>query len=355
MYAIGKTKKGRDDTMSQVRLGTTGITSPQNAFGALPIQRVSAEYAGMLLRKAYNAGFTFFDTARAYSDSEEKMGLALADVRDKIVIATKTGAKDAKTFWEHLETSLNNLKTGYIDIYQFHNPSFCPKPGDGTGLYEAALEAKAQGNIRHIGITNHRLDVAEEAVRSGLYETLQFPFCYLSTEKDMALVTLCKEHDVGFIAMKGLSGGLINRSDAAYAWMAQFDNVLPIWGVQKENELDEFIGYLDNPPSMTPEIKALIGKDREELIGNFCRACGYCMPCPMGIEINSCARMSQLIRRSPSANWLDEKSRAMMMNIENCVECGQCKSKCPYGLDTPKLLKLNLEDYKDILSGKAAV
>ncbi len=342
--------------MKTITLGSTGITTPQNAFGALPIQRVSTEYAGMLLRKAYDSGFTFFDTARAYSDSEEKIGLALSDVRDKITIATKTGATDVKTFWEHLETSLKNLKTDYIDIYQFHTPAFCPKPGDGTGLYEAMLEAKAQGKIRHIGITNHRLNVAEEAVKSGLYETLQFPFCYLATEKDIALVNLCKEHNVGFIAMKGLSGGLINKSNAAYAWMTQFDNVVPIWGVQRENELDEFISYFENEPSIDDEeIKAIIDKDRKELIGNFCRACGYCMPCPMGIEINSCARMSQLIRRSPSANWLSEKSQAMMMNIENCIECGQCKSKCPYGLDTPALLKLNLEDYKNILSGKVTV
>ena len=143
--------------MSDVILGKTGIRSPKNGFGALPIQRVSKEYAAMLLRKAYDTGFTFFDTARAYSDSEEKIGYALSDVRDQITIATKTGATDVETFWDHLETSLKNLKTDYIDLYQFHTPSFCPKPGDGTGLYEAMLEAKAQGKIRHIGITNHRL------------------------------------------------------------------------------------------------------------------------------------------------------------------------------------------------------
>ena len=341
--------------MSSVILGKSGIHSPKNGFGALPIQRVSKEYAAMLLRKAYDAGFTFFDTARAYTDSEEKIGDALSDVRDKITIATKTGATDGKTFWEHLETSLKNLRTDYIDLYQFHTPSFCPKPGDGTGLYEAMLEAKAQGKIRHIGITNHRLDVAEEAVRSGLYETLQFPFCYLATEKDLALVKLCREHKVGFIAMKGLSGGLLTRSDAAYAWLDQFDNVLPIWGIQRETELDEFIRYFEQPPALTGEIQQLIEKDRQELIGNFCRACGYCMPCPMGIQINSCARMSQLIRRSPSAGWLSEKSQQMMMDIEKCIGCGQCKSKCPYELDTPTLLKQNLEDYKNILAGKTKI
>ncbi len=342
--------------MKTVTLGRTGIVSGKNAFGALPIQRVDTQTAIRLLRKAYDAGITFFDTARAYSDSEEKLGLALSDVRDKIILATKTGATDVETFWKHLEQSLTLLRTDHIDIYQFHNPAFCPKPGDGTGLYEAMLEAKAQGKIRFIGLTNHRLNVAEEAVRSGLYDTLQFPFCYLATEKDIALVELCREHNLGFICMKGLSGGLITNSAAAYAWQDQFDNTLPIWGVQREHELDEFLSYMNDPPSMDdPQIRAVIEKDRQELIGNFCRACGYCMPCPAGIVINQCARMSQLIRRSPSANWLTPQSQAMMLNIENCLHCDQCKSKCPYGLDTPTLLQQNLEDYKNILAGKVAL
>lgn len=341
--------------MSKVTLGRTGITAEKNGFGALPIQRVSREYAAMLLRKAYEAGFNYFDTANMYTDSEEKIGLALSDVRPHIYLATKTGATDVETFWQHLHLSLERMKTDYIDVYQFHNPDFCPKPGDGTGLYEAMLEAKAQGKIRHIGITNHRLAVAKEAVRSGLYETLQFPFCYLATEKDLALVELCREHDMGFIAMKGLSGGLLTNSAACYAWLDQFDNVLPIWGVQREEELDEFISYVAAPPAMTEELRAVIDKDRAELIGNFCRSCGYCMPCPQGIEIRQCARMSQLIRRSPSAVLMNEENQAMMRNIENCVECGQCKSRCPYGLDIPNLLKKNLADYEDILAGRITI
>ncbi len=249
-------------------------------------------------------------------------------------------------FWKDLETSLSLLKTDYIDIYQFHNPSFCPKPGDGSGLYEAMLEAKKQGKIRYIGLTNHRLHVAREAVECGLYDTLQFPFSYLASKKEEELVDLCKEKDVGFICMKALSGGLIDRSDAAYAYLAQFDNTLPIWGIQKESELDEFIEYNDNPPIMSEEIKAIIAHDQKELSGEFCRGCGYCMPCPMGIEINQCARMSLMLRRAPSAGWLSEHWQEEMKKIENCINCGKCMSHCPYGLNTPELLKKNYEDYK---------
>lgn len=339
--------------MSMVTLGKTGITVNKNGFGALPIQRVSNEDAGNLLRKAYEHGITFYDTARFYTDSEAKIGESLSDVRDKIYIATKTAATDAKTFWKDLSTSLSLLKTDYIDLYQFHNPSFCPKPGDGTGLYEAMLEAKEQGQIRHIGITNHRLAVAKEAIDSELYETLQFPFNYLATKEERKLVSRCKENNIGFIAMKALSGGLITNSKAAYAYQDLYDHVLPIWGIQKETELDEFISYIDSPPTMTEEIKAVIEKDQKELASNFCRGCGYCMPCPVGIEIDNCARMSLLLRRSPSELQLTKEVQAKMKRIEKCINCGRCSARCPYGLNTPKLLKDNYKDYVEVLAGKA--
>ena len=304
--------------MAKVRLGKTGIVAEKNAFGALPIQRISGEAAVKLLRRAYEKGVNFYDTARWYTDSEVKLGEAFEGIRENIYIATKTGAGTAEDFWKDLHTSLTNLRTDYIDIYQFHNPAFCPKPGDGTGLYEAMLTAKEKGMIRHIGITNHRLNVAHEAVESGLYETLQFPFSYLASGKDIELAELCRAADMGFIAMKALSGGLITNSAAAYAFLAQYENVLPIWGIQRERELDEFL-----------------------------------MPCPVGIEINNCARMSLMIRRAPSDAQLTPQMQGKMKLIESCLHCGKCKSKCPYGLDTPALLEKNYKDYCEILAGKA--
>ncbi|SHF11676.1 Predicted oxidoreductase of the aldo/keto reductase family [Caldanaerobius fijiensis DSM 17918] len=341
--------------MEKITLGSTGITTNRNGFGAIPIQRVNMETAVKILRKAYEGGITFFDTARVYSDSEEKIGRAFEGMREKVFIATKTTSNTPEGFWRDLETSLSNLKTDYIDIYQFHNPSKCYKPGDGSGMYECMLEAKKQGKIRHIGLTSHKLDIAHECIDSGLYETLQYPFSYLSTAKEIELVEKCKKANMGFIAMKALAGGLITDSATAYAFIAQYDNVLPIWGIQRETELDEFLSYIDNPPQLTDERRALIEKDRQELSGEFCRGCGYCMPCPAGIEINTCARMSLLIRRSRSDSWLTPRAQEMMKKIEGCLECGQCKTKCPYGLDTPELLKKNYEDYKKILEGKVKV
>jgi aryl-alcohol dehydrogenase-like predicted oxidoreductase/Pyruvate/2-oxoacid:ferredoxin oxidoreductase delta subunit len=339
--------------MDTVRMGKTELVVNKNGFGALPIQRIAKNDAVYLLQKAFDNGINYYDTARWYTDSEEKLGAAFATQRDKIIISTKTGATTAEIFWQDLEQSLKHLQTDYIDIYQFHNPDFCPKPEDGTGLYEAMLKAREEGKIRFIGITNHRLAVAKEAIASDLYATLQFPFSYLSTEADLAVVNACTASDIGFIAMKALSGGLITDSMTAYAYLAQFEKVEPIWGIQRENELDEFISYQNNPPVLSSKKKRQIKQDRKELAGDFCRGCGYCMPCPAEIQINNCARMSLLLRRAPQASYLTDSWQKEMRKIEDCLHCNQCLSKCPYGLNTPELLQKNYEDYFQFLQSQA--
>ena len=340
--------------MKTITLGRTGITVPQNAFGALPIQRISQDEAVRLLRMAYDGGMRFFDTARAYSDSEAKVGAAFDGMREKVYIASKTQAKNPADFWKDLETSLRELRTDYLDLYQFHCVKQCWRPGDGSGMYECMLEAKAQGKIRHIGVTAHLVGVAEELIASDLYETLQFPLSYLSSERDLALVRACEEADMGFIAMKGLAGGLLNNAEACMAFMLG-TGALPIWGVQRESELRQWLSFFDREPELTPELEAIIESDRKSLAGNFCRGCGYCMPCTVGITINQCARMSQMVRRAPSELWLGEHWQAEMAKIDDCIECGLCMSRCPYGLEIPALLRKNLEDYRGILDGSVTL
>ena len=337
----------------KVILGRTGLTVGKNGFGALPIQRIPAADAAHLLQKALDGGFDFFDTARFYTDSEAKIGAALADRRDRFVLASKTGAVTAAGFWKDLETSLGLLKTDHLDLYQFHNLPFVPKPDGADGLYAAMLQAREQGKIRFIGLTNHRLPLAQEAVRSGLYDTLQFPFSYLSSEAEQELVRMCAAQQVGFISMKALAGGLITDARLAYAFQATFPNALPIWGIQRENELDAFIAAAQGSSALSDADWARIEADRAELSGAFCRGCGYCMPCPAGIAINDCARMSLLLRRAPHAVYLTEAYRGKMEQIEQCRGCGQCASKCPYHLDTPALLKANLADFRRVWASRA--
>ncbi|MBR0382414.1 MAG: aldo/keto reductase [Eubacterium sp.] len=344
--------------MRNVTLGSTGIRVPQNGFGALPIQRVSKETAVSLLRRAYEGGMLYFDTARAYSDSEEKMGAAFGGGqidRSSIFIATKTAAQNPDDFRKDLETSLEMLRTDYIDIYQFHQMGRCWKPGDGTGMYECMLEAKEQEKIRHIGATAHKIGVAEEIAVSGLYETLQYPMSYLADDRELALIKLCQDNNVGFVCMKGLAGGLITDSRAAMAFVSRYDGLVPIWGIQRQSELDEWLSYMDETPSMNDEILSFIASEKKELSGNFCRGCGYCMPCPAGITINQCNRMSLMLRRAPSQAWLTEYWQKEMEKIDDCIGCRSCVGKCPYELDVPELLKKNLADYRDVLAEKVNV
>ena len=333
--------------MKTITLGNTGLKVNKNGFGALPIQRVSMKEAVYLLRKAYDNGINFYDTARFYTDSEEKIGEALSHCRSKIIIASKTGATTVEEFWKDLHTTLTNLKTDYLDLYQFHNPDYCPKPDDKAGLYDAIKVAQRQGKVRFIGISNHRQRVAVEAAESGLYDTLQYPFSYLSAKEDEVIVEAAHQHGMGFICMKALAGGLITDSALAYAYLNQYDHVLPIWGIQRESELDEFISYQMEAPEMTPERWKKVEEERKNLAGDFCRGCGYCMPCTVGIQINDCNRMSLFLRRTPLSVYLTEEWAEKMKLIENCVDCGQCKSRCPYGLDVPHLLKRNYEDFQE--------
>jgi len=338
--------------MDRMRLGKTNLEVNKNGFGALPIQRRNMEDSIEILRTAYDAGIDFYDTAHFYTDSEEKIGNALGDVREDIYLASKSGAETVEEFWSDLETSLKSMKTDYLDLYQFHNISFCPKEDDE--LYQAMLEAKDKGMINHIGITTHKITFAHEAIESGLYETLQYPFSYLSGEEELELVKKCEEHDIGFIAMKAMGGGLIKNSRASFAYINQFDNVLPIWGIQKMEELNEFLSYDENT-ILTDDLKADIEKDKEELGENFCRGCGYCMPCPEGINISTCARMSLWIRRFPTEPHLTPEWQQKMADIENCIECYACVDNCPYELDIPELLKENYEDYQNVLAGKTKI
>lgn len=340
--------------MRTIRLGRTNIEATGVSFGALPIQRLTLDEAGRILRRAFDAGITFFDTARAYSDSEEKIGAALAAMRKNIAIATKTKGANGEEVTKELETSLGKLKTDHVDILQIHNPSQNPAPGDGTGRYEAMAKAREQGKIRFIGLTSHSLERAMQAAESGLYDTIQYPFSILSSTKEIAFTERCKELNVGFIAMKALSGGLVRHIPAAYAFMRKHGNVVPIWGIQKMEELEEFLTLETNPPAWNQEMETAVEAEKKALGKNFCRGCGYCLPCPVNIPIPMLARMELFLKRSPWQRQVTEKAQAEMARAKDCIDCGACSSRCPYELDTPALVRENYAFYEAFVAEKKA-
>lgn len=340
--------------MQKFTLGRTGLEISRTGFGALPIQRVSFEEASSLLNRALDAGISYIDTARAYTDSEAKIGAAIAHRRSEFAIATKTHAKTAQALRKDLETSLSNLKTDVIDVYQVHNPGFVPVPGGEDGLYDALLQARAEGKIRFIGISQHSIERAFQAVESGLYDTLQYPFNHLATAQEVELVKLCRKRNVGFVAMKALSGGLVTDARLPFAYLNAFDGVVPIWGFQHPWELEQVIQLSENPPEMTEELQALIDKDRRELVGAFCRSCGYCMPCPAGIKINQANRMKQLLGRAVWQDYVTPEWQAEMARIDDCVHCGQCAKKCPYQLKPYETLPQQLAYYREFVKTHSA-
>ncbi|MHC4873488.1 MAG: aldo/keto reductase [Planctomycetota bacterium] len=264
-------------------------------------------------------------------------------------LASKSMAKTGKEVLEQIDTSLQKLKTDYIDILQLHTPKEMPDTADSESIYGALEKAQQQGKIRFKGLTNHRLAVAKEAAESGLFDTIQFPLCTISTKEDLEIIDICRKNDLGVIAMKALSGGLLTNIPAAFAFLRQYDNVVPIWGIQKKEELQEFIDLEKNPPELDDTMLEAIEKDRKELGGEFCRGCGYCMPCPAEIPINMAARVHLLLERAPAARFLTEDYQKTMARIDNCIDCGQCIKRCPYNINTPELLKKVYGIYKTYL------
>ena len=334
--------------METIRLGRTGIVVNRLGFGALPLQRTDKNEAVTILRKAVDGGVNFFDTARTYSDSEAKLGAALAGIRQRVIIATKTPAKDSAAIEADLAKSLTELRTDYLDIYQVHNARTLPRPG-GDGRYELLERLKQAGVIRAIGLTAHSLDVAVEAVQSGLYETVQFPFSLLASEEESALVKACETADVGFIAMKALAGGLITNIPAAFCYITRFRNVLPIWGMQSMAELDDFLSLEASPPVWDKNMEQAAAREREALKGAFCRSCGYCLPCPQNIYIPNVARMNRLLRRSPWRTWATPEWKSNMTTAKSCTRCNACAARCPYGLDPAALVAENVLDYEQFM------
>lgn len=335
--------------MRSIRLGRTGLSVNSLGFGVLPLQRTALDEAVRILRRAVEGGVNFFDTARMYSDSEAKIGAALYGLRGQIILATKSVAPDAAGMERDLAESLAALRTDYLDIYQVHNAKSLPVPGDGSGRYEFLEGLKRSGRIRAIGLTSHSLDVALQAVRSGLYESVQFPFSLLSSEEETELVRACEKTDVGFIAMKALAGGMIGNIPAAFSHIARFGNVLPIWGMQTMAELEEFLALEAAPPPWDRDMEKAALAEREALKGSFCRACGYCLPCPQDIEIPNLVRLSRLLRRSPWRDYATREWQAKITAAKSCIQCKDCASRCPYSLDPPALLVENVTDYEQFM------
>ena len=330
--------------MQKMRLGRTGLMVSAVGFGGIPIQRLTNDQAVAVVRRCLDLGMTFLDTANAYSTSEERIGEAIAGRREGLIIATKSSARDGEGVRQHLALSLERLGVETIDLYQFHNVSN-PEQYEKTlapgGPLEVAREAQAAGKVRHIGLTSHSMDMALQAARSGHFETIMFPFNFITDEAVEELIPLALRHDVGFIAMKPMGGGLLENATVAFKWLRRFP-VVPIVGIERAWEIDEAIALMQGPAEMTAAEEGEMTRLRAELGTRFCRRCGYCQPCPEGVAVSLLMIVDSLVKRMPMERLQSGWAAQGVETAENCIKCGECEEKCPYGLPIREMMDENL-------------
>lgn len=339
--------------MQYVTFGKTGLTISELGFGGIPIIRLSKDEAVQVLRRAYDRGITFYDTANAYRDSEDKIGTAFAGIRDKIVIATKSLRREPDVVARHIENSLRQLRTDYIDLYQLHQVAkeahwdavFAP-----GGLMDVVRKAQQEGKIRFIGVTSHNLAMAIKLVKTGLFSSVQFPFNFIEVDAKDELHRLAREQNMGILVMKPFAGGMINDASIAFKYLRQFPDAIPIPGFDSVQGVDEVTGFYETANVVTQGDLDRMDRFRVELGKRFCRRCEYCQPCPNGVMITP-AMGYQIVASRMSPAVAVEFSRIAMESVENCDTCGACMERCPYDLPIPDMLKINYDRYEEHRAG----
>jgi uncharacterized protein len=340
------------EKLKTIDLGRSGLKATEVGCGGIPIMRVGLEEAKLIIRHCFQLGIRFFDTAHVYNDSEEKMGLALEPVRDEVVLATKVWAKDAAGAAEELAMSFDRLRTKHIDLIQCHNVSNQPdldKVMGPGGAYEVLAEAKAGNRVGAVGFSSHNPDIAVQAIRTGKFATLQFPFNFIEDDPQDKVFPVAREWGMGLIAMKPLGGGLLDRADLCFRFLQQYRDLVPIPGIQSLKEIDEIVGYYRERRPLGQADLEQMQRIRNELGGRFCHRCEYCMPCEQGVQIPKVLLIKSQVRRF-SPKQLAFIAKEAVASVEQCADCGECVEKCPYHLPVPDMLKENAEAFKKFLN-----
>ena len=322
-------------------LGKTGLKISMMGLGGIPIQRIDAAGTRVLIEKLVDNSINYIDTARGYTVSEQYLGEALAGLRDKFILATKSMARTKEAMEKDIVISLTNLKTDYIDLYQVHNPSLAQLEqvvAEG-GALEALLEARASGKIGHIGLTAHSEKVFEKALELDWVETIMFPYSLVETQGE-ELIKKCAEKNIGFIAMKPLAGGAIEDATVALRYIAANSAVsVIIPGMADISEFNQNLRAMNDSAPLTEDELAKIDAIRAQLGTQFCRRCGYCAPCSVGISIPSMFLFEGYLERYGLADWAHERYDSLEKTASDCIGCGICETRCPYNLPIRQMLK----------------
>lgn len=333
--------------MQYTTLGKTGLRVSRMGFGGIPIQKIDAEGTRILAHKMVDMGINYIDTARGYTVSESYLGYALEGIRDRFVLATKSMARTKEAMEKDIQTSLSNLRTDYIDLYQVHNPSMAQLDqvlAEG-GALEALLEAKRAGKIGHIGLTAHSAEVFARALTLDWVETVMFPYNIVE-QQGADLIRAAAERGVGFIAMKPLAGGAIENASLAMRYVcANPDVTVVIPGMADVSEIDENAAACADTSPLTEDEQRQIAAVREQLGSSFCRRCGYCAPCTVGINIPSVFLFAGYLQRYDLGGWARDRYATLKVKASACIGCGACETRCPYHLPIREMLKKAAADF----------
>ena len=327
-------------------LGKTGLRVSKMGFGGIPIQRIDREGTRKLLHEMAEKGVNYIDTARGYTVSEEYIGYGMEGIRDRFVLATKSMSRTKEAMAADIETSLRNLRTDYIDLYQIHNPSMEQLEqvmGEG-GALEALEEAKKAGKIGHIGLTAHSVSVFQKALALDWVETVMFPYNIVENQGE-ELIRQCAERNVGFIAMKPLAGGAIEDASLALRYICSNPDVtVVIPGMAELPELEQTLPACEDGPPLKEEELKKIDDVRRQLGTDFCRRCNYCAPCTVGIDIPSVFLFAGYLQRYNLAEWGKSRYSTLKVKASACIGCGECEPRCPYHLPIREKMKQCAKD-----------
>ncbi len=335
--------------MQKIVLGKTGIEVCRLGFGGIPIQRVNEEQAVETVVHAVEKGVDFIDTARMYTTSEARIGKALTQCRRRVVLATKSSNRTSDGIRKDIETSLTKLQRDYIDLYQCHgvmNDEQYEKILSPGGALEGMLKAKEEDLIGHVGLTSHSLDLLERVIEEEHFETIMACYSFLEPAAGERVIPRAVEKDIGVIAMKSFSGGVIESAKPALKYALSEPHVLIIPGVENKVLFDENWRIFQESHDLSPEEKQEIEEIRRQHDKNFCRRCDYCQPCSEGIAIQFVLGLKTLVKRMGSSHAQSAFVKDLVGKAENCTECGECMTRCPYELPIPDLIKENLEWFR---------
>jgi predicted aldo/keto reductase-like oxidoreductase len=335
--------------MEKVRLGRTHITVKKLGWGGIPIQRVSEDQAVSVVQAAVQMGVDLIDTARGYTTSERRIGLALQNITRPVILSTKSPNRTEKIF-DDVQESLRQLRVNKVQIYHLHNVSktedYEKAMGPG-GAYQGLQKARAEGLIDHLGLTSHSLDILERALQEDRFDVVMVCYSFLEPDAARRILPLARAKDVGVLAMKPFSGGVIEDAGLALRYVLSTPGIVTIPGSETEEKLRENWKVYAEGRALDKADQSRIEQIRQQFDKQFCRRCDYCQPCSQGINIQLMMGIKSVIRRFGNPDeiaWV----KGVTEKARDCTECGECLPRCPYQLPIPELIKKNLEWYDSL-------